>query len=201
MTDAIKLDLINQAATLTGNSPITTLAGGTPIHTVADTNYDAIVEEELSRSHHWAEKTVALSKLAATSNGPNKYRWQKPSDVIEIKAVKYKPTGYDDDYDVTDYDLEGDFIRTRFDTGIYLNYVYRVDEAYWPPKFREVIRKRLEAAFRKGVNEEVQEGNQDEDRAFVLSKRARNSASRQGAPKKVYRGSALNRARRTSVVS
>lgn len=194
MSDAIKLSIINQALTRTGNKRISQLGEGTTEDIVALTNYDAIVEDELA-GHPWkfASKSAGLSLLAATSTKPLEYRWQIPSDFISVRRVDWSGS----DVPIEDYDIEDDFLRLSFNTGtVTLLYTWSAGEGKWPPNFQQIIVKRMMAVFRSGLNEEVKEAAKDDEAADKKAKFARSARSRQVASREVSKGGPLVERRR-----
>lgn len=194
MSDAIKLSIINQALTRTGNTRIGQLGEGTTEDIVALTNYDALVEDELS-GHPWffASKSAELSLLAAESTKPLQYRWQLPSDHISVRRVDWSGSSVP----IDDYDIEDDFLRLSFNTGtVTLLYTWRAGEGKWPPNFQQAIVKRMMAVFRSGLNEEVSEAENEDRAADRKVKFARSARSRQDASREVSKGGPLVERRR-----
>lgn len=185
MSDVIKLSLINQALTRTGNNPLSQLQAGTPEGIIALTNYDSIVKETLEEyPFKFALRSTTLSLLGTQAGGPLKYRWQLPPDFIVVRRVEYKATATSDAAIVGDYEIEGDenggqVLRVAYDARITLLYTRYVSEGAWPQSFQSVIRTRLEAVFRRGINEEVSEGDNDDRRAEFLLKKSRHQRASQ----------------------
>lgn len=174
MSDALKLEIINIALVNTGNNRLSALNEGTEEGIVALLNYDLIVEKSIEENPwFFASKSEALSLLAAEATLPFKYRWQLPSSNIVVRRIEHAGAP------LTEYEIEGDVLRVSHNDDITLLFIYKVAEGTWPPSFKGIVVDRLEAVFRRSLNEQNVDAERDDNRAARNSKFARSTRSRQ----------------------
>ncbi len=188
-----KIEIANAALTRTGNSQITSFTDGSVEAEVTAANYEIIVEEALDEFFwSFATEEKALNKLVWTSTNEWSYRYQAPSDLHAIKRVfqNGKPV---------EYEKNGNYIYTNTNnanTALYIEYVVRRDEAYWPAKFRSAVIKRLEALYLRALSEDYDKAELMDDDAEVASRRAKNRDANNKTPRrpKSYRLTSIRRA-------
>lgn len=159
------LTVINAALTRIGEAPISSLTDTSVGAQIANENYEQIVEAHLS-IYPWkrASKTAQLSRLDPDVEGEPPEPWgaaySLPSDLTEVRAVKVGGA-------VIPYEISGDVILTDAAEShdVILHYVWRADEADWPPWFREGIIRTLEALFLRGIGERHREAAEREEAA------------------------------------
>lgn len=145
----IKLSIVNQALTTTGNDELSSLNGNDFFVVVAVTNYDAIVAEELEESGaYFATKTANLTRLTAQAAAPFSTQWQLPADLLTLRAL----LRCGKELEGADFAIEGGVVRTgcwlgSTDGVLAARYIWNVPEAKWPARFRRIIVQRLEAVF------------------------------------------------------
>lgn len=191
---AENITIINAALSRTGNNQITSLTDGSTEAEIMAANYEEVVLEELDE-YFWsfATKEKALNKLVWTSTNEWAYRYQAPSDILAIKRV------FQNGLPVK-YERNGSYIYCDADNTnnpVYMEYVVRISEENWPPKFRAAIIKRLEALCLRALNEDYDKADTRENNAEIGVRRARNRDANNKSPRrpKSYR---LTGIRRTS---
>lgn len=183
----IKLSLVNQALTNTGEDPVTSLTGENAFTRAAIENYDEIVNEELEKNEpKFAQKVGTPTLLTAQSDPPLLYRWQLPADFLASRSVLFE--GWDLLGDK--FEIEGRVIRTAYNESVTVKYIYRPDEALWTYKFRRIIIMRLESVFLR-VSErhnEAEEHDKSTERRSVI---ARHADARQRSNRPINDGSII----------
>lgn len=183
----IKLSLVNQALTNTGEDPVTSLTGENAFTRAAIENYDDIVNEELEKNEpKFAHKVGTPSLQTAVSDKPLQYRWTLPADCIQITSVLY--TGIDLMGDK--FEIEGRTVRCYFNTDITIKYIYRADETVWTFKFRRIIIMRLESVFLR-VSERHNEAEEHDKSTEKRSVIARHADARQRSNRPLNDGSII----------
>lgn len=140
----IKLSLVNQALSAVGEDVVTSLTGDSACTRAAIQHYDDIVAEELENNRpKFATKVANLTLLTARAAQPLQYRWQIPSDSLVILAPLYNASVID----AEGFTIEGDVVRTRYNSSISLRYIWSAPEEKWTSRFRRIVEQRLEALF------------------------------------------------------
>lgn len=167
------VSVINAALTRIGEEPITSLSSNSVAATIANQNYEVLVEAHMS-VYPWkrASKIAELSRL-----DDDEYRipepwtaaYQLPADLTEIRTVKVGGTPID-------YEVHGDKILCDAAEAdeVILHHVWRSAEADWPAWFREGIIRELEALFLRGIGERYREAEVRQDAAKEWWKTAKN---------------------------
>jgi hypothetical protein len=192
MTTISNLDVINAAATRTGNQPVTAISSDDgSVAQIALSNYEDSVKTELAL-YPWkrASKIIQIDRIDADVQGDPPEPWtaayQLPDDLIEIRTVKV--AGYP-----IDYEVHGDKILC--DAGetdeVILHYIWRVPEADWPPWFREGMIRRWEAILLRGVGERAREAQARDEAADESFAKARNRDSQSQTPRDPMRSPTL----------
>lgn len=151
------LEICSAALTRSGSEPITTFDGTSAGAKIATENYEVIVKAELS-AHPWkrATKIIELDLIDAAAEGSPPEPWTAaytlPSDLIEIRTLRVSGQNID-------YEVHGNTVLCNASDvdQVILHYVWREDEAFWPPWFTEGIIRRLEAVFLRGIGERYRE--------------------------------------------
>jgi hypothetical protein len=167
------LEICSSALTRTGSEPITSFSGTTAGARIATENYETIVKAEMA-AYPWkrASKIVELDLIDADVSGDPPEPWTAaytlPSDLLEIRTLRVGGQNID-------YEVHGNTLLCNASEvdNVILHYVWRQDEAYWPPWFTEGIIRRLEAVFLRGIGErykEAQARDQAADRQFAMAK-------------------------------
>lgn len=142
---ASKIDLISSALVLIGGKPINSLTGNTREQLVANSLYDRIVKNEISK-HRWgfARKKAQLS---LTTENPvddeYSYIYQLPTDKITL--IKIRPS--------FNYQIYGDKLYTNTNQAIYCDYIYEAPESEWPEYFSQMIIYALAVDFAQSIRD------------------------------------------------
>jgi len=167
-----KVDICARALVMIGAQPISSFSDGSTEALVASNVYEDIVQSSLTR-HRWkfATNQKQLSLLASAPEGRYDYAYQLPADpgVLQIITVT-----------VNDYVIP----YTRYKDKIYVNtyggnnalildYIYRVEEDYFPAHFRLALEYELASLFAGSVARDagmIREFKAMADRQFLISK-------------------------------
>lgn len=142
---ASKIDLISSALVLIGDKPINSLTGNERLKQVANSLYDDIVQNELSK-HRWgfARKKAQLSLTTDTViDGEWRSIYQLPTDLITL--IKIKPH--------TNYQVYGDKVYCNLNQALYCDYIANVAESEWPVYFSQMIKYALAMDFAASVRD------------------------------------------------
>ena len=145
-----KIDICARALIMIGAQPISSFSDGSTEALVASNIYDDVVEASLTR-HRWRFATTQqqLSLLTSTPTGRYDYAYQVPTSPAVLQIITLT---------VNDYVIP----YSRYQNYIYLNgygannevimdYIYKVDEQYFPPHFRLALEYELAALFAGSV--------------------------------------------------
>jgi len=145
-----KIDICARALIMIGAQPISSFSDGSTEALVASNIYDDVVEASLTR-HRWRFATTQqqLSLLTNTPTGRYDYAYQVPTSPAVLQIITLT---------VNDYVIP----YSRYQNYIYLNgygsnnevimdYIYKVDEQYFPPHFRLALEYELAALFAGSV--------------------------------------------------
>lgn len=167
-----KVDICARALVMIGAQPISSFTDGSTEALVASNVYEDIVQASLTR-HRWkfATNQKELSLLSTAPVGRYEYAYQLPADpgVLQINTLT-----------VNDYIIP----YTRYKNMIYVNtyganhnlvldYIYRVEEDYFPPHFRLALEYELASLFAGSVARDagmINQFKQMSDRQFLISK-------------------------------
>jgi hypothetical protein len=137
------LDICSRALVQLGEEPITSFNQETAASRVAALMYESTVED-LFGLHRWhfATRTTQLSRLAAEPDIDWDAEYVLPEDCLVVKRLRV------DDVPV-EFELHENTVRCNAteEEEVYLTYVARINEAYWPPYFRALVEKELMARF------------------------------------------------------
>jgi len=155
-----------------GAQPISSFTDGSTEALVASNVYEDILQASLTR-HRWkfATNQKALSLLSTAPVGRYEFAYQLPADpgVLQINTLT-----------VNDYIIP----YTRYKNMIYVNtyganhslvldYIYRVEEDYFPAHFRLALEYELASLFAGSVARDagmINQFKQMSDRQFLISK-------------------------------
>jgi hypothetical protein len=167
-----KVDICARALVMIGAQPISSFTDGSTEALVASNVYEDIVQASLTR-HRWkfATNQKTLSLLSTAPVGRYEYAYQLPADpgVLQINTLT-----------VNDYIIP----YTRYKNMIYVNtyganhnlvldYIYRVEEDYFPAHFRLALEYELASLFAGSVARDagmINQFKQMSDRQFLISK-------------------------------
>jgi len=167
-----KVDICARALVMIGAQPISSFTDGSTEALVASNVYEDILQASLTR-HRWkfATNQKQLSLLSTAPVGRYEFAYQLPADpgVLQINTLT-----------VNDYIIP----YTRYKNMIYVNtygaghslvldYIYRVEEDYFPPHFRLALEYDLASLFAGSVARDagmINQFKQMSDRQFLISK-------------------------------
>jgi hypothetical protein len=167
-----KVDICARALVMIGAQPISSFTDGSTEALVASNVYEDILQASLTR-HRWkfATNQKQLSLLSTAPVGRYEFAYQLPADpgVLQINTLT-----------VNDYIIP----YTRYKNMIYVNtygaghslvldYIYRVEEDYFPAHFRLALEYELASLFAGSVARDagmINQFKQMSDRQFLISK-------------------------------
>lgn len=168
---ASKIDLISSALVLIGDSPINSLSGNSRAEQVANSLYDRLVENELSK-FRWgfARKKAQLSLLVETPiDDEFQSIYQLPSDLLTL--IKLNPR--------VSYQIYGDKIYTNLTQALYIDYIAKVPESAWPTYFNKMIEYALAKDFATSIRDSTNSRVEMTNEYIIASRMARASDSQQ----------------------
>jgi hypothetical protein len=144
------IDICARALVMIGASPISSFTDGSTEALVASNVYTDITEAFLTR-HRWRFATTqqALSLLTNTPAGRYTYAYQIPTDPATLQIIsitvndsvipyaRYKNYIYVDNYGAN--------------SELVMDYIYKVEEQYFPPHFRLALEYELASVFAGSV--------------------------------------------------
>ena len=144
------IDICARALVMIGASPISSFDDGSTEALVASNIYNDITEAFLTR-HRWRFATTqqALSLLTNTPAGRYTYAYQIPTDPATLQIIsitvndsvipyaRYKNYIYVDNYGAN--------------SELIMDYIYKVEEQYFPPHFRLALEYELASVFAGSV--------------------------------------------------
>lgn len=143
MNTAVAIKIASNALKLLGHSSIASFTDEGIGAEVANDFYESSYRAKLGEyDWNFATKQIKLSKLSDVPLNRWKYMYQLPTDHIRTITT----------YPHSDYDILEDKIYSDTDN-LELDYIYRVDEAYLPPLFRESFELYLAAKWAIPVTE------------------------------------------------
>lgn len=167
-----KVDICARALVMIGAQPISSFSDGSTEALVASNVYEDIVQSSLTR-HRWKFSTnqKQLSLLSAAPIGRYDYAYQLPADpaVLQINTLTVN------DY-VIPYTRYKDMIYVNTygaNSSLVLDYIFRVEEDYFPPHFRVALEYELASIFAGSVARDagmIREFKNLSDRQFLISK-------------------------------
>ena len=167
-----KVDICARALVMIGAQPISSFSDGSTEALVASNVYEDIVQSSLTR-HRWKFSTnqKQLSLLSAAPVGRYDYAYQLPADpaVLQINTLTVNDyvipyTRYKDMIYVNTYNANSSLV---------LDYIFRVEEDYFPPHFRVALEYELASIFAGSVARDagmIREFKNLSDRQFLISK-------------------------------
>ncbi len=142
---ATKIDLVSAALVLIGDSPINSLVGSARAQQVANSLYDSIVKNELTK-HRWGFAR-AKAQLSLTTDVPVDQEWQSiyqlPADILFLIKI----------YPRVNYQIYGDKVYANTNSALYCDYIYDVPEANWPFYFSKMIEYALAKDFATSIRD------------------------------------------------
>tara|TARA_R100001594_G_scaffold115035_1_gene149894 strand:- start:673 stop:1257 length:585 start_codon:yes stop_codon:yes gene_type:complete len=163
--------IASNSLVLIGASPISSFDDDDAGAVVANNIYDEIVEDSLT-SYPWRfaiKQSDALSRLTTAPDAIWTAAYQQPTDVLAVRRVTVSDENIE-------YEIYGDkiFCNAGSTESVFLNYIYRVTEASWPPYFRVAVQYRLASIFALSVIQKADLAGAWADRADGQMRKARN---------------------------
>tara|TARA_R100000951_G_scaffold101499_1_gene93107 strand:+ start:312 stop:911 length:600 start_codon:yes stop_codon:yes gene_type:complete len=166
------IDICARALVIIGAQPITSFSDGSTEALVASNIYEDITRAALTRCR-WRFSTTqkSLSLLAAEPAGRFDYAYQMPSDpeVLQINTITVNDM-------VIPYSRYKDFIYVNgynSNNTLIMDYIYRVDESYFPPHFVLALEYELASIFAGSVARDsamISQFKQLAERQFLIAK-------------------------------
>ena len=166
------IDISARALVMIGAQPISSFSDGSTEALVASNIYNDICEASLTR-HRWRFATTqsTLSLLSNTPTGRYDYAYQMPTspEVLQIISVTVN------DY-VIPYSRYQDYIYVNSygsTSTLVMDYIYKVDESYFPPHFRLALEYELAAVFAGSVARDsamIKQFKELAERQFLVAK-------------------------------
>ena len=166
------IDICSRALILIGASPISSFSDGSTEALVASNIYDDIVEAALTR-HRWNFATTQkqLSLLSDVPAGKYDYAYQMPTDpqALQITTITVNEN-------VISYDRYKNYIYVDAygsTSKLIMDYIYKVEESYFPPYFRLALEYHLAALFAGSVaidSSMIQQFNNLAEREYLRAK-------------------------------
>ena len=165
------VSIASNALVLIGSSPISSFDDDEAGAVVANNIYDEVVEDSLT-SYPWRfaiKQSDALSRLSTAPDSIWTAQYQIPTDNLAVRRVTVSNA------DIK-YEIYGDkiFCNASDTDSVFLNYIYRVTEAAWPPYFRVAVQMRLASIFALSVIQKADIAAAWADRADQQMRKARN---------------------------
>tara|TARA_R100000278_G_scaffold53270_1_gene44674 strand:- start:50 stop:649 length:600 start_codon:yes stop_codon:yes gene_type:complete len=167
-----KIDICARALVMIGAQPITSFTDGSTEALVANNVYEDITQASLTR-HKWrfATNQKTLSLLTNTPVGRYDYAYQVPTnpEVLQINTITVN------DY-VIPYARYQDYIYVNSygsSSTLVMDYIYRVDEAYFPPHFILALEYELASIFAGSVARDaamIKQFKELSERQFLIAK-------------------------------
>lgn len=154
-----KIDICARALVMMGAQPISSFDDGSTEALVASNIYEDIVQSALCK-HRWNFATTQkqLSLLADEPAGKYDYAYQIPTDPEALQIISISVND-----NIIPYDRYKNYIYVdSYGSGsnLIMDYIYRVEEAYFPPYFRTALEFELAAIFSGSVARDASMINQ-----------------------------------------
>ena len=167
-----KVDICARALVMIGASPISSFSDGSTEALVASNVYEDVVEASLSR-HRWkfATNQKQLSLLSTAPEAKYEYAYQLPANPGVLHIVSLSVNDY-----IIPYTRYKDMIYVNTygsNHSLILDYIYRVEEEYFPAHFRLALEYELASLFAGSVSRDagmIREFKSMADRQFLISK-------------------------------
>jgi len=131
-----KVEIANRALTKIRAQPLTTFQDGTAQADVVDQVYDSFAQNILTIGNwHFATKKQQLSQSTTTPINQWSYIYNLPADFLKLITV-WDSSGTHI-LSVNEFELyEERNLYSNLD-GLWIDYLYYINESYWPPHFVE----------------------------------------------------------------
>ena len=168
---ATDISLCSQALLLLGADTIASFDEGSLESTVASNLYEDTVRDILTKTRwRFASKKMELSRLTTEPLNQWKYQFQLPIDMLML--IRTYPT--------SNYEIYQDKLYTN-NADVEIDYIYRVNEQFFPAYFVDALIYRLASKFAIPVTDDAAKGAEMRANYEILIKQARQADS-QGRP-------------------
>ena len=155
-----------------GAQPISSFTDGSTEALVANNIYNDIAEASLTR-HRWRFATTqsTLSLLTNTPTGRYDYAYQMPTSPEVLQIISITVNDY-----VIPYSRYQNYIYVNSygsTSSLVMDYIYKVDEAYFPPHFRLALEYELASVFAGSVARDssmIKQFKELSERQFLVAK-------------------------------
>ena len=167
-----KVDICARALIMVGASPISSFSDGSTEALVASNVYEDIVEASLCRSRwRFATTQKQISLLTSAPTGRYDYAYQMPTDpaVLQINTITVNDN-------IIPYERYQNYIYVNgygSSNELIMDYIYRVDESYFPAHFKLALEYQLASVFAGSVardNDMIKSFIELADRQFLTAK-------------------------------
>ncbi len=155
-----------------GAQPISSFTDGSTEALVSNNIYNDIAEASLTR-HRWRFATTqsTLSLLTNTPTGRYDYAYQMPTSPEVLQIISITVNDY-----VIPYSRYQNYIYVNTygsTSSLVMDYIYKVDEAYFPPHFRLALEYELASVFAGSVARDssmIKQFKELSERQFLVAK-------------------------------
>lgn len=175
------IKVCSRALILIGEEGISSFADGTAQSDVADAMYEDIARTALTNSRwRFATQQAQLNRLVSAPTGRFNAAYQLPGDLLMLSAVTVG------DHPIK-YDTYGNKVFCDADEQDVLiaDYIYRADEADWPPYFTIAVEYAMAAVFAVSVARDSSLSQMMEQKAQFHMIQARRLDSQQQTNRKL----------------
>ena len=166
------IDICARALVMIGAQPITSFTDGSTEALVANNVYEDITKASLTR-HRWrfASTQATLSLLTNSPTGRYDYAYQMPTSPEVLQIISITVNDY-----VIPYSRYQDFIYVNSygsSSSLVMDYIYRVDESYFPPHFVLALEYELASVFAGSVARDsamIKQFKELAERQFLIAK-------------------------------
>jgi hypothetical protein len=175
------LKICSRANMLCGGDPITSFDDGTAEADLCDAMYEDVARAVLTNSRwRFATKQAVLVRDAEAPTGRFDASYQLPADLLMLSAVTVN------DSPIL-YDTYGDkvFCDSSSSDVVIADYIYRADEADWPPFFTLAVEYSMAAVIATSIVRDGQLSQLMDQRGQVQMMQARRLDSQQQTNRKL----------------
>jgi hypothetical protein len=166
------IDICARALVMIGAQPISSFSDGSTEALVASNVYTDVCEASLTR-HRWRFATTqqSLNLLTNTPEGRYDYAYQMPTSPEVLQIISITVNDY-----VIPYSRYQDYIYVNSygsNSTLVMDYIYKVDEDYFPPHFRLALEYELAAVFAGSVARDssmIRQFKELAERQFLVAK-------------------------------
>jgi len=175
------IKICSRASLLIGGEAISSFTDGTSEAIVCDAMYEDTARAALTNTRwRFATNQSILSRLVAPPTGRFSAAYQLPSGILMLNAITVN------DHPIK-YDTYGDkAYADASDTDVLIaDYIYRADEADWPPYFTIAVEYMVAGILATSVARDATLSQMMEQKALVYMTQARRLESQQQTTRKL----------------